>query len=415
VADISVVGQVLERRRRGGTIYALRFRAYGERHYLTLGGEADGWTRRLAEDELQRVLSDVERGVWASPLRRPRARRAPGPRGATPDFGSFATAVISSREGQVAAGTFEYLRWGLAHLMPSFGSWNLREIDIEAVDLYREHKVRESDARRCAIESRQPRRDARGRLLRPLAPSSINKTIDILRWILSVADEYGHISGNPAQGRRRRLREPPRRPVYLDAAEQIEALLEAAAQLDRDPGFRCSDRRAIIATFVLAGLRAEELGGLLWRHVDLVHGRIRVECSKTEAGLREIDLMPLLRDTLLAHRNDARYTAPDDPVFPTRTGRHRDKDNLRFRVLTPALRRADELLIEHGRPPLPAGISPHKLRHTFASLLIACGDAPTYVTYQLGHVAPEFTLRVYGHMMRRGPSERARLRAMVEG
>lgn len=408
-------GQVLERRRKGGTIYALRFRAYGQRHYLTLGGEAEGWTRSRAENELRRVLADAERGLWASPLRRSRSGRTPGPQSGPLGFGPFATALISAREGQVSAGTFEYLRWGLAHLMPSFGNWNLQEIDVEAVDLYREHKARESEARRCAIERGMPYRDAHGRMLRPLSSSSINKTIDVLRWVLSVADEYGHISGNPAQGRRRRLREPPRRPVYLDAAEQIEALLEAAAQLDRDPLFRCCDRRAIIATFVLAGLRAEELGGLLWRHVDLVHGRIRVERSKTEAGLREIDLMPLLRDTLLAHRNNARYTAPDDPVFPTRTGRRRDKDNLRFRVLAPVLGRADELLIERGQQPLPEGITPHKLRHTFASMLIACGEDPASVTYQLGHVGPAFTLRVYGHMMRRGPSERARLMAMVNG
>jgi hypothetical protein len=26
--------------------------------------------------------------------------------------------------------------------------------------------------------------------------------------------------------------------------------------------------------------------------------------------------VPLLRDTLRAHRNTARYVAPDDPVFP---------------------------------------------------------------------------------------------------
>jgi hypothetical protein len=42
-------GQVLERCRKGGTIYALRFRAYGERHYVTLGGVAEGWTRSRAE------------------------------------------------------------------------------------------------------------------------------------------------------------------------------------------------------------------------------------------------------------------------------------------------------------------------------------------------------------------------------
>lgn len=177
------------------------------------------------------------------------------------------------------------------------------------------------------------------------------------------------------------MREPPR-PAYLDAAEQIEALLEAATQLDRDPSFRCSDRRAIIATFAPAGLRAEELGGLLWRHVDLANGRIRIENSKTEAGLREVDLVPLLRDTLLVHRDDAPYTAPGDPVFPTRTGGRRDKDNLRFRVLAPALRHANELMIQRGRQPLPEGISPHKLRHTFASMLIACGEDPVSVTYR---------------------------------
>lgn len=48
-------------------------------------------------------------------------------------------------------------------------------------------------------------------------------------------------------------------------------------------------------------------------------------------------------------------------------------------------------------------------------MLIAYGEDPASVTYQLGHVDPTFTLRVYGHMMRRGASERARLKAMVNG
>lgn len=406
-------GQVLERSGRRGTTYALRFRAYGERHYLTLGSESEGWTRRRAEDELQCVLADVEHGFWISPLRRSRLLDAREPQSRTPDFGPFATALISSRDGQVATATFEYLRWGLAHLMPSFGSWNLGEIDVEAVDRYREHKVRESDRHRRAIERGKPHRDSHGRVRRPLSPSSINKTIEVLRWVLSVAREYGHISGNPAQGSRRKLPEPPPRPVHLDTAEQIEALLEAAAELDGDPLFRCSDRRAIIAVLVFAGLRADELCRLLWRDVDLVGGRIRVEGAKTQAGVREVDLLPPLRGILIAHKVGARNIAPDAPVFCTRTGMRRDKDNLRFRVLAPALRRADELLGQRGRPPLPEGVSPHKLRHTFASVLIACGEDPASVSYQLGHVDPAFTLRVYGHVMRRRPFERARLKAMI--
>lgn len=34
---------------------------------------------------------------------------------------------------------------------------------------------------------------------------------------------------------------------------------------------------------------------------------------------------------------------------------------------------------------------------------------------QLGHTDPAFTLRVYAHMMRRSPEERAKLKALVEG
>lgn len=35
--------------------------------------------------------------------------------------------------------------------------------------------------------------------------------------------------------------------------------------------------------------------------------------------------------------------------------------------------RADQQPIEHGAPPLPPKITPHSLRHTFASLLYALG------------------------------------------
>jgi hypothetical protein len=66
-------GQVLERRWKSGRGYALRFRAYGERQYLTLGLESDGWTRRRAQKELANVMADVRRGLWVPP---PRGQKA---------------------------------------------------------------------------------------------------------------------------------------------------------------------------------------------------------------------------------------------------------------------------------------------------------------------------------------------------
>jgi integrase len=185
--------------------------------------------------------------------------------------------------------------------------------------------------------------------------------------------------------------------------------------MDHAPYWRTNDRRAIIATLVFAGPRAHELCHLLWRDIDLANGRIYIGRAKTQAGLREIPLLPILRDELAAHKARAYRTGPDDLAFPTGTGGIRDKDNLRNRILAAAVERADELLQTRGQTPLPKGLTPHKLRHTFASILVACGEDPASVMAQLGHTDPKFTLRVYTHVMRRDPAERRCLTALVRG
>ena len=63
--------------------------------------------------------------------------------------------------------------------------------------------------------------------------------------------------------------------------------------------------------------------------------------------------------------------------------------------------------------PLPQGLTPHKLRHTYASILIATGVDPGVAMEQLGHADPGFTLRVYRHGMRRGEEEREALAKLV--
>jgi len=73
------------------------------------------------------------------------------------------------------------------------------------------------------------------------------------------------------------------------------------------------------------------------------------------------------------------------------------------------------LLSERGHGPLPAGVTAHKLRHTFASLLDVRGEDPPYVMAQLGHAEAGFTLRVYAHAMRRDNGDKERLKALVEG
>jgi integrase len=247
----------------------------------------------------------------------------------------------------------------------------------------------------------------------PLSPTSINKTITRLGAILEVAVEYDMVGRNPAKGKRRRVKAAKPAPVWLDRAEHTRALLDAAGEIDararRDR--RHIPRRAILATLVLAGLRIGELLDLRWRDVDLTAGRITCGRPRRTPASRQVDVVPALRAILAM----VPRRGPGDLVFPTMTGRRQGATNVRRRVLAPAVKRANERLGEAGEVPLPERLTPHKLRHTFASLLVALGVDPGSVMDQLGHTDPGFTLRVYRHGMRRDQASKDALRELVGG
>ena len=122
--------------------------------------------------------------------------------------------------------------------------------------------------------------------------------------------------------------------------------------------------------------------------------------------MRRVDMLPALRDELVAYKSAAPDISPDALVFCSGTGGGRDKDTIRNRVLAPAIERANATLTNRGDLPLPERLTLHGLRHTFASLLVALGEDPRYVMGQLGHTDPAFTLRLYTHTMRREDDER---------
>jgi len=163
---------------------------------------------------------------------------------------------------------------------------------------------------------------------------------------------------------------------------------------------------------VFAGLRIGELIDLRWRDVNLADGRITVQAAKTDAGMRRIDLLPALRDELSALKAHSGAGA-GERVFPTQAGGPMNPSNVRSRILAPAVKLASARLQEDGETPLSAQLTPHKLRHTFASLLVALGVDAGAAMDQLGHTDPTFTLRVYRHGMRRDPESKARLSKLV--
>lgn len=384
-------GEVLRRQVRGGVVFALRFTAYGKRQYVTLGRPEDGWSDARAEQELEYVLADVHRGIWKP------ARREPVPE-ASPDptFHEFSSEWFEATKGEWRETIQLDYEWQLrVHLLDFFKGHRLSEVTVAEVDRYRESKVSE----------------------KVLGATSINKTITRLGQILEIAVERELIARNPAKvgGKRRKVKAVKPHRAYVDRAEQIEALLDAAGQIDSEAKSNGQiARRALLATILFSGLRIGELIELDWRDVDLAVGRLRVRQSKTDAGIRYVDLLPVLREELSILKA-ARDPRPADPVFPSAVGTRQDRNRVRARILGKAVERANEALARDGLTALPDGLTLHALRRTFASLLIAIGKDPAYVMGQVGHTDPTVTLGLYAKVMSVGDEDRERLRALVGG
>jgi hypothetical protein len=164
-------GQVVVRERAGGRVYALRFRANGQRQYVTLGAASEGWDQRRAEEALKDELAKVRAGVWRTP-RPETAPKLPD----DPTFHEFASEWWASKRSEVSPNTQIDYEWQLtSHLLPFFAKHRLSQITVAEVDRYRRHKVAEGT----------------------LSPASINKTLTRLGQILDLADEYEMIQRNP--------------------------------------------------------------------------------------------------------------------------------------------------------------------------------------------------------------------------
>ena len=386
-------GQIIERKtRRSGQSYAARFQMAGTRYFITLGNAADGWTRPKAEQELQNILADVRRGIWKPPAPEP----VPVPDiDADPTFWQFASDWFEANRASWAENTVKDYRWQVCdHLLPFFAHHRLSQITVAEVDRYSQSKLRHSS----------------------LGPESINKTLTRLGQILEVAVEYELIAKNSVRIGKRKLKVSRYERGYLDNADHIVAVLDAARELEfAARSDRKGRRDTLIAVLMFTGMRISEACALRWRHVDLAGGRLRVPGTKSDAAARWVRMLPVLRDELAALKAGCGLTSPDDFVLTTARGTPRTKDNARQRVWVPVIKRANENLVRRDLPPLPEGITQHSLRMTCCSLRLAMGEDLAYVAEQLGHADTSVTHRYYLRVMRMEPNDRELLRSLVEG
>ena len=122
------------------------------------------------------------------------------------------------------------------------------------------------------------------------------------------------------------------------------------------------------------------------RRVDLSD---QLAAALTQARQDRFGKVVALNPDLQAQR-DAEAGVADAWLFPDATGEPMDPDNFRARVWDP--------LLSHAKL---RKVRLHDLRHTYSSLLLQDGTELLYVSQQLGHHSPAFTLQVYGHLLPR--------------
>jgi integrase len=213
-----------------------------------------------------------------------------------------------------------------------------------------------------------------------LAPATVRQAHRVLALILTLAVRDGRIPRNPATGvpLPRVTRAEPR---FL-SGQQVEQLAEAAGEY--------GDAIQLLA---YTGLRFGEMAALRVRRIDFLRRRLTVAESATEVGgtvvfgtpkSHQQRTVPIPASLVESLARRCQGKAADDLVLTSPEGAVLRSGNFRRRFFDPA---AASL----GLPDL----TPHDLRHTAASLLVASGAHVKAVQRVLGHASAAMTLDVY--------------------
>jgi site-specific recombinase XerD len=234
--------------------------------------------------------------------------------------------------------------------------------------------------------------DARG-----LARSTIAARIAALRAFYRHARREGWLDGDPWSAVQT-PRRPRRLPAVLEVGE-VEELLDAVGPLAdqgrrRDPAIAAVlalRDRALLETAYAGGLRIAELAAARTEDLDLAHGELRVmgKGRKERVTLLGRPAREALDAYLQAGRGRLRRGAPgpdEGMLFLNARGRPLGVRGLRYR-----LRRIADLAGVRD------GVTPHTLRHSFASHLLDGGADLRVVQELLGH-ASLGTTQIYTHV-----------------
>jgi integrase len=231
-----------------------------------------------------------------------------------------------------------------------------------------------------------------------LGPSQARHAYRVLSMVLEWCVP-ARLGRNPARGVKLPVR-PEAEHVYLTYA-QVEVLATASATLRTkyDVATACARiNRPLILLLAYTGLRWGEAAALRVGRVDLDKRRIRVASTLTEVkGVQQEGLpkngkrrtVPIPASLVAELRPLVDQRGDSEWLFTTARNMPLRANNWRVREFNAAVKAAKLNTL---------GLTPHKLRHTAASLAIAAGADVKVLQLMLGHADAAMTLNIYGHL-----------------
>jgi integrase len=360
------VGGFHARRQKSKTVsYIVVYRtAEGRQRWQTIGRHGSPWTPETAREAAKRILGHVVDG--ADPAAEKHAKRKAASVAELCDLylaDAEAGRLLTRRKAAKKASTIATDKGRIErHIKPLLGNMKIAVATREDVDGFMHAVAEGRTAARTKTGKKRGLANVRG------GKGTASRTVGLLGSIFSYAVRHRMRPDNPVRGVTRFA--DGRRERRLSDAEyrMLGAALEKAA------GEQVWPAAVAAARFLaLTGWRSGEALGLHWDEVDPARRTATLGDTKTGRSIR-----PLSRAACEVLRT---LTRSGDLVFPATRGAGRMSG---FPKLWARIAKLGGL---------PASVTPHTLRHSFASLAGDLGYSETTIAALVGHKGQSITSR----------------------